>query len=98
MNIENDFTRRRRAQENLKSAIPGVPNAVFRAALHKPRRKDRLYRIDPVGRSLWRCEVWMDAEIHRSREVITRTHMVEHRKQYEREIADLILDGWMLDG
>ncbi|SRR5713101_8179342 len=99
MMSEDDFARRRREHDNLKSAIPGAPKAVYRAALHKPGtgRKSRLYRIDPLGLSQWRCEVWIGAAIHRTVIVATRTHMLELRQQYEREVAELSLDGWTVD-
>lgn len=92
----DEFTKRRRAQEHLKSAIPGAAPAIYRAALHKPGRKGRLYRIDPIGGS-WRCEVFFGADIHRTRIVETRTQMLEHQQQYAREVAELVLDGWSLD-
>lgn len=96
MTAADEFTRRRRAQDNLKSAIPGAAPAVYRAALHKPGRQGRLYRIDPIPGG-WQCEVHIGAAIHRTRLVDTRTHMLEHQRQYLREVSELVLDGWSLD-
>lgn len=93
---ENEIAKRRRERENLKSAIPGAAPAVYRAALHKAGRTGRLYRIDPVPGG-WRCEVYFGAAIHRTRVVFTRTHMLEDQRQYDREVHELILDGWTLD-
>lgn len=44
--------------------------------------------------STWRCEVWIGAALHRTTIAPTRVHMVELRKQYEREVAELLADGW----
>ena len=95
--LMNAFTTRRHADENLESAIHGKAKADYRAALHKPGRKGRLYRIDQIGALQWRCEAWFGVEVHRTCIVQTRTDMIELRKQYEREVNDLVLDGWVLE-
>lgn len=96
MTVER-FEPRRRVRESRESAVPAAKPAVYRTYVHKPGRKARLYRIDPIGSS-WRCEVHIGAEIHRTAIVPTRTHMVEQRRGFEREVADLLADGWTLDG
>ena len=95
----DDFARRRRAKENLKSAIPGAKPAVYRASLSKGAARHRLYRIDPNPGGWWRCEVSANSRtgFHRTQDVPTRAHMVMLKRQYEFEVAELLLDGWMID-
>ena len=95
----NEFDRRRRERENLRSAIPGAPPAVYRAFVAKGATRSRLYRIDPIPGG-WRCEVWAGANggIHRTQTVPTRTHMLRLKRQYEFEVADLLRDGWTYVG
>lgn len=93
--LSDDFTRRRRAREKLKSAIPGAKPAVYRAALSKGQRF-RLYRIDPIPGG-WRCEVWTGRRIHRTQDVPTRTHMIALKNEFEFEVAELLLDGWTVN-
>jgi hypothetical protein len=95
--LMNAFSTRWRVDENLESAIHGAAKADYRAALHKPGRKGRLYRIDEIGVLQWRCEAWFGVEVHRTCIVQTRTDVIELRKQYEREVDDLVLDGWVLE-
>lgn len=97
--MSDDFTARRRAKENLKSAIPGAAPAVYRASLSKGATRHRLYRIDPIPGGWWRCEVSANGRpgLHRTQDVSTRTHMLAMKQQYTYEVAELLLDGWVLD-
>lgn len=90
----DDFTQRRRAAEQRRSAIHGAPPAVYRVHVSKGSRA-RLYRIDPVYNG-FRCEVWNRSAIHRTQTVPTATHMHALKKQYVLEVAELLLDGWTL--
>jgi hypothetical protein len=29
--------------------------------------------------------------------IAAQTHLLEYQQQYEREVADLVLDGWIVD-
>ena len=95
----DDFTRRRLAKTSLRSAIPGAPPAVYRASLSKGATRHRLYRIDAIPGGWWRCEVAANDRpgFHRTQDVPTRAHMVLLKQQYEFEVAELLLDGWVLD-
>lgn len=94
--MNDEFAKRRRAAEQLKSAVPGAPAAVYRAHLSKGARS-RLYRIDPIPGG-FRCEVWAgtNGTIHRTQTVPTATHMLTLKRQYAFEVAELLLDGWTL--
>lgn len=93
----DDFARRRRVREQLRSAIPGAAPAVYRASLSKGETRHRLYRIDPLPDGYWRCEVWARGHVHRTQDVSTRTFMLVLKTQYEFEVAELLLDGWVMD-
>lgn len=95
----DDFARRRRAKENLKSAIPGAPPAVYRASVSNGATRFRVYRIDPIPGGWWRCEVWASGRggLHRTQDVPTRADMKRLQGQYEYEVAELLRDGWALD-
>jgi hypothetical protein len=90
--MADEFTERRRLHEN-RSATTGLP-AVFRVALSKANRPGRLYRIDLIAPSMWRCEVYFGGAIHRTTVVNFKKQMVELKDQYAREVAELLADGW----
>ena len=83
----------------MASAIPGAAPAIYRASLSKGPGRHRLYRIDPLPGQWWRCEVWGRARggLHRTEDVPTRVRMLLMKRQYEFEVAELLLDGWILD-
>ena len=91
----DEIAARRRELELRQSAIVGDPPAVYRAFLQS-RGRARLYRIDPIGHSSWRCEVWFGAAIHRTTVVSDRAAMIRRQHEYEREVMQLVEDGWVL--
>ena len=91
--MADEFTARRRLHEN-RSATTGIP-PVFCVELTKPGRQAKLYRIDFIEPSMWRCEVYFGAELHRTTVVNFRKQMLELKGQYAREVAGLLADGWI---
>lgn len=88
----DEFTARRRLHAQRSAATGAVP--VVASYLQKTGFSSRLYRIDPVAQQGWRCEVWFGATVHRTVLVSSRTLMLEQKRQFEREVAELLLDGW----
>jgi hypothetical protein len=87
----DEFAARRQSRLHARAQAPAPLLAVF---LQKPDRQSRLYRIDRLTPSTWRCEVWLGAAIHRTMIAPTRAHMMELQKQFRREVAALLEDGW----
>ena len=56
----------------------------------------RLYRIDPIGPSQWRCEIWFGAAIHRTAVTWGATMFRLRRDEFQREVTAAIADGWLL--
>lgn len=91
---DDELAAHRRLKKREAAAAARAGQATYCAYVQKADRPSRLYRIDHLTPSTWRCEVWIGGSIHRTTIAPTRTHMVELRKQYEREVAELLADGW----
>lgn len=77
--------------ENAKLAVL----VALDVALTKDDR-DRRYVIAPAPRlGYFKTEVWMGRNLHRSRTVVGHHDTKGARRQFDREIADLVADGWI---
>lgn len=90
----HEFAEHRRVRQRQAAAGARIDHATYCTYAQKADRPSHLYRIDRLTASTWRCEVWIGASIHRTTIAPTRVQMMELRMQFEREVAELLADGW----
>lgn len=91
--MTDEFTAHRKLRAKASASTGRTP--LYAMCLRKLERPCRLYRIDPVAASVWRCEVWIGSQIHRTALATSRTEASRRRDEYRREVEQLLADGWM---
>ena len=56
------------------------------------RRRRYVIRVNAAG--WFRTQVWVNGELHRTTECYAETDVRRLTRQFEREVADLLADGW----
>lgn len=89
--MADEFTARRKLHAQRSAATGIVP---FYAIFLVKGDRCRLYRIDPIDATSWQCQVMVGSRPHRFSVASGRAQAKLMKAEFEREVADLLLDGW----
>lgn len=88
----DEFTDRRKLHAQRSAATGVVP---FYAIFLVKGDRCRLYRIDPIDATSWQCQVMIGSRPHRFSTAVGRAQAKLMKAEFEREVGDLIKDGWI---
>ena len=84
--------RRPRSQPETPPVLLAPVYAMDRWFAKEARRRRYVIRVNAEG--WFRTQVWVNGKIHRTTECYAETDVRRLTRQFEREVADLIADGW----